>query len=321
MHEISSFLSQTDGGYNFSWSHEQLQQISTRDVPDAILTPLSHIFKADIKFLWSKWFLESLFDPKYYVRQNKTVNYSDIFLNVYKVIEVKCPEISIPQKKEIASLVAKLLTERSSVEINKGRTYISSRVKKDLWSKYSSNPRCYICGYKFSDWAIDKFLNASSITPLLPEYVDFLKPIGITPRSMQIEVEHVIPVASGGGLNLQSSDDEFDNLRLACGWCNSRKGSKNSIYDQHPEVDQIYHPKLGMTSIPKGFWTVRVLALQQTCEYNNGCDNNVHNSELTIAPRRVKGSMNPLNLQVTCRDHDPIKEARLIHRKFFEKQS
>ena len=118
-------------------------------------------------------------------------------------------------------------------------------------------------------------------------------------------------MAAGG------EDDE--NLAFACGWCNSQKGARLTLYDIGADDVVLKHPKLGRISVPRPFWIVRLLAIRGRCEWPGGCAKTTENSELTVAPRWVRGTMNPMNLQLTCAEHDPLGDNRLVSRKIWAK--
>ncbi len=51
------------------------------------------------------------------------------------------------------------------------------------------------------------------------------------------EIEHIIPVIHGG-------TDNFDNLALSCGGCNSRKSSKINAIDSLTGIEvSLFHPR------------------------------------------------------------------------------
>jgi hypothetical protein len=169
-------------------------------------------------------------------------------------------------------------------------------------------PRCWICGYAFDQIAIDSFL----ISPRhhsLKTFVDFMKP-RLLQRDYGIEVDHMVPFSQGGGGDA--------NLAIACGWCNKTKGARLSLYDVQAQPAVFIHPRLGVTSLPQPFWVVRILALRKRCEHGS-CHRQVSTSELTATPRNERGAMNPMNLMVTCLEHDRLGSDRLVHRKHVER--
>jgi hypothetical protein len=117
----------------------------------------------------------------------------------------------------------------------------------------------------------------------------------------------VLPVAAGGTGGA--------NLRLACGWCNGHKSDNLSLYDQAFNPIIVRHPVLGVVTVPRPFWVVRLLAYRRRCEWSGagGCTRTTSNAELFIAARREGGAMNPANLTVTCEEHDPFKAIRLVN--------
>jgi len=307
--ELKNFMEQTCGSHLYCWDTTQLNTIATTEPPDLMMRPWKKILKADIHIIWAKWFLESVFDPEYFLANNEEPERFKIFRITYQIISKYFSEDPNDEVIKLCSYITDLILAEAQKRFERKRKTITKQDKIDLWSKNYKDPRCYICGYRFSEWAIKKFLKGNDNKAPLPQYLDFYKPIGLKPRDIQIEIEHVIPIASTGG-------SDIDNLRLACGWCNSRKGARNCLYDQDSQASRFNHPIVGDVSIPKGFWIVRVLSLRQRCEFG-GCDKNVKNSELTVAPLRQYGSMNPVNLKVICKHHDPLKAHRKVRRSFF----
>ena len=122
-------------------------------------------------------------------------------------------------------------------------------------------PRCWICGYQFEQWAVDRFLRSKSVSnkPSLPLFVDYMRPQGLRARDFYVETDHVMPIAEGV--------DEVDNLRLACGWCNAHKGDRTSLYDVGAKPLIVPHMRRGKTSAPRPFWVVRLLATRRRCEW------------------------------------------------------
>nr|WP_281380603.1 HNH endonuclease [Brevundimonas variabilis] len=170
-----------------------------------------------------------------------------------------------------------------------------------------SPPRCYLCGFAFSQEAIQKFLGQPASPVVLPPTLDVLRPRGRKPHEVSIEVEHVMPVTSGGQAG--------DNLRLACGWCNRAKSSKTSIYDaaftsRNPSggAPLVLAGEL-QYELPEPFWVVRIIAIQRHCQAD-GCNATISNSELRITLKDFSGSPNPTNLRAVCPRHDPIATER-----------
>lgn len=137
---------------------------------------------------------------------------------------------------------------------------------------------------------------------------------GIVERDEGIEIEHVVPVASGGSGQA--------NLRLACGWCNKYKSNRISIYESSFLAPRTTKFRIGsylLNELPVPFWTIRILALRGNCQHLAGCSNTAKTSQLFIALRDWTGSPNPTNLMVFCENHDPIRVDRMQSRTYVQK--
>ncbi|MFF9429399.1 HNH endonuclease [Streptomyces sp. NPDC014746] len=167
-------------------------------------------------------------------------------------------------------------------------------------------PRCYLCGFLFGSHARDRFLGESKEYPPPLALVDFTRPRGERSAQLCIEVDHVIPVAEGG-------QTVVENLRLACGWCNSTKNRYTNIYDATPWSGGIFqHPALGAVTRPQPLWVLRTIATRRRCEFPDGCPAKVENSELFAGPRNANGALTPVNLAVYCEQHDPWRLDRWV---------
>jgi HNH endonuclease len=301
---ICSFLETTSARLETSWQVASLNQISERRVPDFITGRQDTVLRADINTLWTQWFIESICDPERFVESYPG------YAHIVHAVKIEVPSlftnIEVSKHGELIKLISRLVEKEIQRRQMRNRIAFDSIIKDALWDVYGSEPRCWICGYKFSQWAINKFLGRiiSEEIPQ-PQFIDYLKPRGLVRRDFQIEIDHVFPLAGGG-------DDDLNNLRIACGWCNSHKSDRLSIYDVAAKPSVIQHPRLGRVSIPHPFWSVRLLALHRRCEYGEGCEKTVENAELTVTSRHKEGSMNPVNLRVTCLDHDHFGSDRYI---------
>ncbi|MFC7870788.1 HNH endonuclease [[Kitasatospora] papulosa] len=114
-----------------------------------------------------------------------------------------------------------------------------------------------------------------------------------------VEVDHVVPVAEGGATAV-------DNLRLACGWCNSVKNRYTNIYDTIPwSAGILSHPALGPVTRPQPLWVLRTVATRRRCEFAEGCTARIEGAELFAGPRNQGGALTPVNVAVYCEQHDP----------------
>ncbi|EGJ50858.1 HNH endonuclease [Desulfocurvibacter africanus] len=302
---LDIFLQSTIVGQNSLWKPDNLPTVASTVVPEAILGKRKYALQADIKALWAKWFLEGLCDPLAIARSNEK------FAHIYKKIRQSLdsfhhlnPEDQITISIELAKAI-----EREAIRINKAeRRYISTQTKEELLAIKGKDPRCAICGYKFTEMAIDIFLKRKKHTEWqLPLFIDYMTLKGKGLRDLTIEVDHIRPISLGG-------DNEIENLQLLCGWCNSNKSDRTNFFDVDSSPDTFNHPLLGTISTPKPFWVVRAFATVKQCEFH-GCPNTAKTTELYILPKYISGSMNPLNLQIVCGNHDTLKH-RLIPNRF-----
>lgn len=266
------------------------------DVPRAVLDTNHDLLTADIRCLWALWFVESLGDPKQYL--NNSASRPKIFEGVLKAVRCRFADRTREDQKEIASSVADIILGmvRGLQQTSDGRRSWPLPLRQKLLDRAKSPPRCWLCGGVFPKVAVDGFLNRSrnfELAPLL--YVDILKPRGVRGVDLSIEVDHVLPFAQGGG--------EGDNLALACAWCNRAKSSFRWLYDPESGAFRGCAGVFKDVGLPKPFWTVRLMGAVRRCEHP-GCEKSADNSEITVAPVRHDGVFNPLNLRVTCLEHD-----------------
>lgn len=286
-----------------------LSNIATQRVPDFVMSGRGALLRADINMLWTQWFIESICDPE--ILANSSKGYAFVFKAVQQRIPFIFPEIPQNERNALAQNLAKLINKEVQRRETKERISITLDQKKLLWDIFGPEPRCWICGYKFTKWSEDKFLGyVDDVQLSLPQFVDYTTLHGLTQRDISVEVDHAVPLSKGG--------NNEDNLRLACGWCNSHKSDRIYLYSVSVKPRIILHSKLGKQSIPHPFWVVRLLSVRRRCEYEGGCDKSVDCEQLTVLPRHPEGAMNPTNIRVTCFEHDHLGSNRLVSRKVAE---
>lgn len=284
------------------WGRAELRELGGLDVPDAALGGHRFLLRADIAERWGRWFAESLADPVRYAARGVTK--MRVRADVSSSVRRWFGEYSGAELDEVTRVATDAVWEL----VTRLRAATGSRrgLRRDdrllLLDLAGTGPRCWICGGAFSDAAIGNFLDGVGARVPLPGLVDILKPRGLVERDLSIEVDHVVPHSKGGG------DDE--NLRLACGWCNRHKSSFGSMYDIRTDYEMRQKAgqgtwRFGGVTVPKPFWTVRVLGVIGACEHREGCPATASDSELTVHPVNGRGAMNPVNLRVTCLEHDP----------------
>jgi 5-methylcytosine-specific restriction endonuclease McrA len=307
--EISSFLNVTADKLENCWDMKSLSNIANQRVPDFVMSGRGTLLRADINMLWTQWFIESICDPEVFANSSK--GYAFVFKAVQQRIPFIFPEIPQNERIALAQELAKLVNKEVQRRETRERISITSEQRKLLWDISGPEPRCWICGYKFTTWAENKFLGYTDDMEIsLPQFVDYTTLHGLTQRDISVEIDHAVPLSKGG-------NDE-DNLRLACGWCNSHKSDRVSLYSVSTKPRILLHPKLGKQSIPHPFWVVRLLSVRRRCEYEGGCDKSVDCEPLTVLPRHPEGAMNPTNIRATCLEHDSLGSNRFVSRKVAE---
>lgn len=287
-----------------SWSSDFLVEISEKNVPDIVLGNNLSILKSDIHSKWARWFIESMCDPQMFKKDTPT--YSQVFSVVYRNICSIFPERDHSYKISLSESISDVVLNYLYLDQSKIiRRKLTLKEKLSLIDISGSTPRCWICGYKFRDEAIENFISRTKYKIPRPLFIDILKPLGLSDRDLQIEVDHVKPFSHGWG------DD--DNLRISCGWCNKYKSNCESIYDTYGLAKSIsICNNLPFCTLPNPFWTIRLLGVNKKCSFKLGCNATNLSSELTVAPIIEYGSLNPANLRAVCYEHDPLMECRLL---------
>lgn len=179
---------------------------------------------------------------------------------------------------------------------------LRSAERRQLLMEAGTPPRCYLCGARFGETAIQRFNGDSLEAPQATPLVDFLFPRGLRGRDFLIHVEHVRPLARGGA-------DTLENLRLACAFCNHTKSDVITMFDRTGYGRVIIHPQVGPVRAPHPSWAVRLLALSGSCI---ACGRDSRSGKLVVAPAVMSRNLNPMNLRVYCELHDPISDLRLV---------
>lgn len=289
-------------GNGAGWEATALGDLAALAVPDGILGRRRSLLRADIGGLWATWFVESLADPRRFV--GRDVSYAHLFQEVLGAVTERFGLNTTPERQALASSASSILQRMADTYAARSNRQPITRYQKSfLIDVAGEEPRCWICGVPFDPVAVDNFVYSERKAVPLPLFLDVLCPRGLAPQDVAIQVDHIVPVSKGG-------TDE-DNLALACGWCNRYKSAFLSIYDVDGRPRLPGPNKLGITSLPQPFWSVRHIATIRHCEHPGGCDRTVSSGPMTIAPQNLSGAMNPTNLRVTCLEHDPIRNLRL----------
>jgi hypothetical protein len=301
--EEADFLSLALESYGGVWSKSLLHQLSTKSVPDSLFGRRKSFVKADVFTQWAYWFVRGVADPSFYV--DRKVPYPFILTDISRQIDLTFTTLTYGEKQTLAALLSQCVLSLVLIkQATRRRAPVSIQTKQLLLDLGSSPPRCWVCGAEFTSGAIDAFLGYKEYQYGEPFFVDIYKPRGLNRRDFCIEVDHVIPFANGG--------ENADNLRLACGWCNRHKSNLVAVYEVSGRVFEAAKNHFGIPSLPNPFWVVRLLATHKQCEHPGGCNNTVIDSELTVLKSSNSGEPNPLNLRLTCREHDEWQHKRYI---------
>lgn len=288
-------------GSRASWDGDSLRRLATLSVPPAVLGLHGWLIDADVRLQWARWCVESFGDAGGFLRRGDS--FPIIFAAVFAVVQNRFPQVGDEDRKTLAVAVARiiygLVEQRRQAQPRRGLTDVERR---DLLALSGRPPRCWICGAQFQEPAITNFLWEETNEIPVPLFLDILKPRGMEPRDLQIEVDHVVPYSAGGG--------EQDNLALACGWCNRYKAAHTVLYDVQGQPRRQASVSAAGDSLPQPFWIVRLLATVGRCQYFDECHRSTENSPITVAPVVEGGSMNPVNMLVTCDEHDPYRSQR-----------
>lgn len=293
---LHDFLSASLANQSASWSLDGLRSIARLQVPDRVLGTMGDVLRGDAHRQWASWFMGTICDVDAYVRSE--AEYAYIFSDVLNSIRSTMTELNKKEVEELASQVAKLTHGEARRRAgNRSRTPLERALRYQLVDLADGKPHCWVCGWRFQQEAIDRFLGLSADSPEVPPLIDVFKPIGLNRRHLLIEVDHVTPFSRGG-------EDGGDNLRLCCGWCNAHKSDRSSIYEVSGEARTAkgMNPARGL---PQPFWVVRVLALEAE---RGGLS--PKNCELTVALRNPRGAVNPANLMAVTYDSDPMGTER-----------
>lgn len=262
----------------------------------------SELISADLAANDALWRILSLVDP-FRIDTDPRYRFATIYAKLRGAIAEKyC--LPPDDADAIAKPIAGFLSDLTFRLKGKTRLSIDSSVRAQLVDSISS-AFCWYCGARFSDASVDSFISKKQTAAPLPRYIDFVTSRGSSSRDLQIEVDHVMPIALGGS-------NEVSNLRLSCGWCNKHKRELKSLYDANAMPTIFAHPRSGSWLLPAPYWILRVLGTRRRCEWTGGCPIRIEDDRLFVAPRALDGAMTPGNLGAFCQEHDPIIQDRLI---------
>lgn len=306
------FVSKTPIGPESHWNYHAVTEASSLGIPPMFLGDNQSILQGDQYRLWLRWFFEGMVSPLA-IAHDPSLQRLHVYDAVLKRINTLYNTTDLPRRQKLTDKITDhIFADVLRLRAANRRDQADKATKLTLIAERTP-PRCYICGFAFPPRAVDAFLSVPGREQVeLPKLVDVFRP-RLKTRDLSIEVEHVVPVAAGG--------HGQDNLRLACGWCNKFKSSKVSLYEAShmpPRTGAFDVGSHKMHELPHPFWTIRILALRGECRHHDGCGRTAEDTELFVSLIDWRGSPNPMNLVVFCREHDPIASVRFQSRASIE---
>jgi hypothetical protein len=290
------------------WDLTAGQNLAGLAVDQRIHRQKGYYLESDVRRLWMQWFIEGMIDPHTFLERTP----SPVLLDVLNEVDlVLSPTFNVPQNvgwPDIRSAISEALLKKIT-QIKNGnalRKAFTSSEKSILLATGAPDPRCWICGDKFSFEAIKRFEGDTTYKIHMPTYIDVFRPKGLKERHLKIEIDHVYPISKGG-------IHDLTNFKLSCGWCNLYKKDLQSLYEVSGKPIRLKTGRITKSTtfrtIPQFFWSVRALGLTQKCEHD-GCVANTKNSSLFISLIEPSGAATPSNLSVVCEKHDKFSTER-----------
>ncbi len=305
-YDLSDFISATREVAQDYWAESALRRLSTRAIPSEVLGSHAWLLQSDARLTWISWYVDALIEKQKYVKDER-LGYAHLYEALRTELLLRYADAPQDEVGQAATHLAELVWSDVAARRQSGRTRIPPAIREELWFSREPDPRCYLCGYRFDAYARDKYLSRpAGERPDLPVLVDLTRPRGLKLRDIEVEVDHVRPVSDGGS-------SSAENLRLACGWCNSVKSNRHSLYaSSSAPYGEVRVGQLGRVPLPQPLWVLRIVATRGRCEASDGCDARLDSAELFLAPLGRTNVLNPSNAAVYCKSHDPWKAKRYV---------
>ncbi len=300
----------TEGARDRRWGRHGLDQLANALHEISVLAHNRDLISGDIADQWAWWLLQGLCDPQRYI-ENPGLTIGHVYINVRDSLRMSLNDLPPQDINELAYRVALLLWDKIVAIRARWRGTMTASIKRQLIDVCSRRPHCWYCGYAFSKVSVDSFLGGQTTQPQLARLVDIVAPRGLKRRDSRIEVDHLLPVAAGGREN-------FENLRLACGWCNMRKSNYAGLIEVSGAPRPFLHPSHGWILLPQAFWVIRVRGLRRRCEDARGCYATTRDTELFVDLKNRHGAWVPSNLRVVCAEHDKMVTSRFLSPKSYD---
>lgn len=307
MEELNAYINQVIPSISESWDTNALANLAVLNPPKDVFPNNNVICKSDMSFVWLSWFVESVYD---YNLAKEDITYPAVFSYVRRGLIHSGFNENSANFTDVSKSVSRLIYEYIGKVKGRKRKPPKHSTKEALLEKFDRGPFCWICGYRFTSEAIDKYLGKPSNIEL-PSTFDYFSARGLKERDLSIEVEHKQPFSTGG-----ADIDDLQNIDLSCGFCNKHKWKFLSIYDANRGLRSFSHPRMGLVSIPQPYWIIRILALANSCS-EAGCTVKKAKQQLFVDLVNPLGSASPTNMKVVCRKHLNNLGYRFVDRTTF----
>lgn len=193
---LTTFIENTPNDLASAWSYKDVTDLASRTLPQNVMGDQEPLLRGDQHRLWLRWFLEGMVSP-HLMALDPTIGQLDILEVAMKRINSLYATIDIDRRKKLGEAVASHIYASVKTLRNATQRDFATTATRHALIASSAIPRCYICGYAFSQPAKDAFLKVKGRSHIvLPALIDVFRPHGLVERDEKIEIEHVIPVAA-----------------------------------------------------------------------------------------------------------------------------
>lgn len=300
--EIEIAITNATGALLSPWLSDEVAQLAGQQLPDAAGGRHGWLLRGDAKLVQMRWAVEAVTGPELNHMSLPEARLT-VFRRAYELVGEEFSHVNIRQRQATARKLQEIALALWRMRNSSERTPIARSNRYALIVSFKgSQPYCWICGVRFSSPAIDAFVDARKFQGTLQPFVDFTYPRGRNKSDLAITVDHLLPVSAGG-------DNDLDNLRLSCSWCNISKSDALDIYRPSSYRGEYTHPYLGEFRLPSYGWIARLLAMANGC---SRCGSGQEEGPLVVAATSGVRQLNPAYLRTYCDSCDPWREWRMV---------
>lgn len=298
--ELISLLTQLQRPLGSPWDADDVLTLAGVDIR-AITGRSFGLLQSDYVLILGRWFSQSILTPE--LDQMSETHRTVVIMRRAKImIKALNVELNDREVESASSILARGALDTLSQLSPAKRQPVSLSLRYRLVDAYRGEVFCWLCGYRFVGEAVENFLRGTPYHSPVQFLVDFVYPRGSKDRDVSIVVDHVSPLARGGV-------DTFENMRLACSFCNSSKSDAITLYEGRREMRSFHHPNLGYVYLPSRSWIVRLFALSGSCAK---CEKRASEGQLFVGHVSGAWGMNPVSMRVFCEDHEGLGPDRFV---------